>query len=52
MTRGEAFRDNVHEDSWDVGGAVKGEGWVKPTDLSLSVFLLLASICSSSALGW
>ena len=35
VPRGEAFRNNVHEDSWDVGGAVEGEGWVKPTDLSL-----------------
>ena len=38
MPRGEAFRDDVHEDSWNVGGAVEGEGWVKPTYLSLSVF--------------
>ena len=36
VPRGEAFRDDVHEDSWDVGGAVEGKGWVKPTDLSLS----------------
>ena len=37
VARGEALGNDAHEDLWDVGGAVLGEGRVEPGDAALPV---------------